>query len=167
MTPAAFFQSIVNPGLSVLVRTSGLPVTRVADSRARLLLVAIAGQESGWDARRQEPGPARGWWQFEAGGINGVMNHPTSGPVLAKLCAELVIPYEPDVLYEATAWHDHLATGLARLLLWTDQRTLPAIDDADGAWSYYERNWRPGKPRPQDWRQNYAQAKTAIGSVVA
>ncbi len=38
-------------------------------------------------------------------------------------------------------------TGVfARLLLWTDAKPLPAIGDEQGAWDYYLRNWRPGKP---------------------
>jgi len=55
-----------------------------------------------------------------------------------------------------------LAAGVARLLLWTDPKALPAIGDADAGWSLYLRTWRPGKPHPKTWPALYAQAMAVV-----
>lgn len=149
---------ILDPGLALLLRATGL----ASDDRARVLLLAIAGQESGWEARRQTPGPARGFWQFEqSGGVRGVLKHPASAPRIAKVCAVLSIPTDEATVYEAIAWSDHIAGAMARLLLWTDPAPLP-IADSDAGWRYYDANWRPGHPRPDDWAGNYQAALAAI-----
>ena len=63
---------------------------------------------------------------------------------------------------------DVLAAGMARLLLWTDPRALPALNRPDDAFEYYLRNWRPGaytRGTPEQraeirsrWLRNYGQA---------
>ena len=44
------------------------------------MLFASGMQEDRLDARRQIGGPARGFWQFELGGIAGVLSHPGQRP---------------------------------------------------------------------------------------
>ncbi|MNL86831.1 hypothetical protein D3C87_2157110 [compost metagenome] len=57
-----------------------------------------------------------------------------------------------------------LAAGVARLLLWTDPKTLPSIGDVDAAWALYLRTWRPGKPHPQTWPALHALAVAEVNS---
>lgn len=159
MSPTAFREIILDPGLSVLTRFTGL----VSDDRARVLLLAIAGQESAWKHRRQIGGPARSYWQFErAGGLRGVLTHRSSAAHAVKLCAGLSIPVNETIVFEAMAWSDHLAVGMARLLLWTDPRALPDVGEQDAAYEMYLRNWRPGRPRPDSWSDRYLASVAAL-----
>lgn len=159
MNSKAFRESILDPALAFLALNTGLQ----SDDRARILLLAIAGQESDLRHRKQVGGPARGFWQFEKpGGVRGVLNHPASAMRADKLCRALEIEPKEDEVYEAIAYSDHLATGFARLLLWTDSAPLPAINDAEAGWQYYQRLWRPGKPRRTDWDANYSTAVTMV-----
>jgi hypothetical protein len=135
-----------------------------ASDEARVLLMAIAGQESAWKHRRQVPvAHARSFWQFErGGGVAGVLSHPGSSGHVRAICEALEIPAHPRDIHEAMAWNDRLAVAMARLLLWTDPQPLPKIGDVDGAWGCYLRNWRPGKQRPKTWPDNYARAMAAV-----
>jgi hypothetical protein len=45
------------------------------------------------------------------------------------------------------------------LLLWTDPQPMPTSQDA--GWQCYLRNWRPGKPHPDQWPRNWASAEAA------
>lgn len=136
--------------------------------QARVMLLAIGLQESGFATRQQNGGPARSYWQFEqGGGIRGVLTHPASKAYARAVCGlRAVAPVESDV-YAAFLSDDQLACAFARLLLWTDADPLPQLGDADGAWKYYQRNWRPGKPRPEAWPANYAAALDAVSGLRA
>ena len=133
-----------------------------SDERAEHLLLAIAKQESGLVTRWQTGGPAHGFWQFEIGGIRGVYNHPVSGPILRNVCKSLVIPFDIIAIYNALPHNDVLAACVARLLLLTDPKPLPADDQAEAAWDYYERNWRPGKPHEASWAANWELGSEAV-----
>jgi hypothetical protein len=162
MTPRDFIATILDPGLAFLDRVGGVG----SDDRARLLLAAIAIEESGLAARLQAPGPARGWWQMErAGGVRGVLNHPRSAIAAAKICSELCIPADETTVYEAMAWSDLLSAAFARLLLWTDTAALPPAGSTDAAYAVYLRCWRPGKPSPKRWAGSYQQAMAAVGDL--
>jgi hypothetical protein len=147
------------PALSILP-------PRMNSTEARALVLAICLQESGGLYNRLQigGGPARGYPQFERGneitrgGIFAVMNHPATRDHARALCVALDIPFKLDVLYEAIAWHDILAAGLARLLLWADPNALPRRGEIEPAWLYYLRCWQPGKPRHERWGGNYALA---------
>lgn len=90
-------------------------------------------------------GPARGFWQFESGGgVKGVMTHTASKPHLEKACRELGVPFDRQTIWLALEHNDDLAVVCARLLLYTDAKALPMVQDIDGMWEYYLRNWRPG-----------------------
>lgn len=127
---------------------------------ARALLIAIALQESGLATRQQMHGPAHGLWQFEAAGVSGVLRHHASADRANALCRWRNV--EIPAVYYTLLSDDVLAAGIARLLLWTDPAPLPALGDVAAAWDYYERNWRPGKPRPEAWHYNYAIAHAAL-----
>lgn len=166
MTPDEFLSFYVDPGLVTLRRCTGMS----PDDRARVMLVAIGGQETNLAVRRQQPnnGPARGWFQFESGGgVKGVMTHGASSKQARQLCDGLVVPFDQATVYEALAWSDPLAVGFARLLLWTDAAALPAIGDQDGAWNYYLRNWRPGKPKPDAWPKHYQAAVQVVSPHIS
>lgn len=129
---------------------------------ARVMLLAIGLQESRFEHRRQIGGPARGFWQFErGGGVVGVLTHAASAQRAAALCAARGVDATPAAVYPALEQDDVLAAGFARLLLLTDPKPLPAVGDVDGAWAYYLRNWRPGKPHPKTWPALYARAVEA------
>ncbi len=141
---------------------------------ARAMLVSIGLQESGFRYRRQVAGrgtdgtraygPARGWWQFEMGGTEGVLEHRASRESAAAVLT--VLGYgSPNAreVHLALEHNDVLASCFARLLLWTDPRMLPQ-DASKGpdAWLAYYSTWRPGKPRPQTWAAHFAAAWTAV-----
>jgi hypothetical protein len=121
---------------------------------ARALLLAIGWIESGFTARVQVGGPARGFWMFEErGGTRGVLSHTkTAGFVLS---AWNRVGYHSTLsLHTAQAaieQNDVIAAVFARLLLWTLPEALPARTDPEGGWTAYMEAWRPGKPRPMAW----------------
>ncbi|CUJ21462.1 hypothetical protein [Achromobacter xylosoxidans] len=151
----------ISPALSLLPGTMDTPA-------ARVMLLAIGLQESRFVHRRQIGGPARGFWQFEKGtrasrgGVWGVFLHAASKDHLAALCKARSVACDPDAIYAALEYDDVLAAGVARLLLWTDPKALPAIGDGEAAWSLYLRTWRPGRPHPKTWPPLYAQAMAAV-----
>lgn len=140
---------------------------------ARVMLLAIGQQESRFEFRRQlGNGPARGLWQFERGtrasrgGVWGVFLHEQSRGYLQGLCASRRLDFEPGAIWAALERDDILAACVARLLLWTDPKPLPAIDDAAAAWDLYAvRTWRPGKPHPQTWGGYHLASRRALGLV--
>lgn len=141
---------------------------RMDSPEARVMLLAIGLQESRLTYRRQIGGPARGLWQFERGtpetrgGITGVLLHPASSHYLHDICAACELRPVASVIHDRLEHDDVLACVVARLLLWTDPDPLPAIADADRAWSYYLRTWRPGKPHATTWHHLHARARSAV-----
>jgi hypothetical protein len=159
MTPKELLTSAIDPAHALLERLTGVK----SDDRARVLSLAIAGQESAWEHRLQIGGPARSFWQFErGGGVAGVLSHPSSRDKIKAVCAALGVPCDVSTVYREMADNDVLAACMARLLLYTDPAALPAVGDVDAGWAYYLRNWRPGKPHPQTWPLRYAKAKELI-----
>lgn len=133
---------------------------KMDSAAARVLVLAVALQESGFTSRRQYGnGPARGYWQFEAGGgVIGVLAHHSTATHARIVCGlRDVKPIVPDV-HAALEFDDVLAAAFARLLLWTDRYALPPVGDERGAWECYLRTWRPGKPHADRWPANYAEA---------
>jgi hypothetical protein len=154
----AILRTAINPALAMLP-------TKFDSESARVMLLAITLQEAQATYRVQHGGgPAHGLWQFEeGGGVRGVMRHPASRDLALTLCAARRVPFLQRAVWQALPHDDILAAGFARLLLWTDTRPLPGPDASDAdTWSYYERNWRPGKPHPEKWPQNHAQARAQV-----
>ena len=159
MTPKDLLAQYVDPAMVLLNNLTGI---RSGDA-ALVLVMAIAGQESDWLARRQNGGPARSFWQFEkAGGVAQLFDEVPKQ--LQAVCDYLEIPYNQTDVFEAMAWNDALAASMCRLLLWQDPAPLPAVGDVQSGWDYYQRNWRPGAPRPDAWPGYYA---TAVGLIEA
>ena len=160
MTPAAFWSVILLPNANALSWATGVTNSK----QARVLLMAIAGHETGWAHRIQIPGgEARGYWQCEKhGAVAGVINDPVTGPLLDNFCAARNIPFDLATVFEAIAWHDALALAVARLALWQDPAHLPAVGDSAGALAIYLKVWRPGRPRPETWPATYQQSLAIV-----
>lgn len=142
----------------------GMLPEKMDSTMARIMMIAIGLQESRFKYRKQIGGPAKGWAQFERnGGVRGVMNHHSSKSYAVQVCSKLGVPFNTTSVYNALEHDDVLAAAFARLLLWTDPHSLPQIDDVDGAWDYYIRNWRPGKPHRHTWDELY---QYAVGHVL-
>lgn len=130
------------------------------DSRAaRVILAAIGFQESGYKVRIQyDNGPARSYWQFENGrlsGINGVLTHKSTAKLAKGVCEACGVAPERMTVWKAMETDDVLGAAFARLLMYTDPKSLP--DNADDAWEMYaKRLWRPGKPHPEKWPTSWA-----------
>lgn len=137
---------------------------KMSGCRAMAMLIAIGLQESAFLTRRQYGnGPARGYWQFEAGGgVRGVMEHPATTSYAAAICAQRGVPFERAKVWAALETDDLLAVVFARLLLWSDPQPLPAVTEPSAAWNLYARTWRPGKPHPDKWPDCHAQAVEAL-----
>lgn len=162
MNPEDALSQIIDP---CLARLSVLGIRN--DDRARVMLLAIALQESGLTHRAQVvdgggKGPARGFWQFEKNGVLGVLKHPMSEPFAAKLCFDVALPVEVEPVWQRLEDDDVLACAFARLLLFTDRAPLPQVGEDLLSWQYYVRNWRPGKPHPTRWPGNYRRAREAV-----
>jgi hypothetical protein len=127
--------------------------------KAKAMLYAIGLQESNFEHRVQlplhpggRPGPARSWFQMErGGGVTGVLEHSASELHAKAICRLRDVAPVPHDVWSAMAHDDVLGAAFARLLLFTDPRPLPALADREGAWLYYLRNWRPGKPHRSKW----------------
>lgn len=128
---------------------------------ARAMLWAMGRQEGRMVYRRQIGGPARGLWHFEkGGGVKGVLTHPASKKLAADICEARGVKPTAAEVYQALEKDDVLAAGFARLLLFTDPRPLPTpvASSEQDAWSYYIRNWRPGKPHRHTWGKFWKEA---------
>lgn len=150
----------INPALKLLP-------AKMDSREARVMLLAIGLQESRFTARRQlvgnppKPvGPAKSFWQGEQGGgmVVGVRTHAATKAYAAELYKARGVEPNNRAIWDAIENDDVLAAGLARLLLYSDPKALPKLGDADGAWSLYERVWRPGKPHRATWNALYTQA---------
>lgn len=133
--------------------------------QATALLLAIGLQESGFAKRQQVGGPAHSFFQFELGGVGGVLAHPKTKVPAESALALLCYPKAsriPVVCYEVITNNDVLAVVFARLLLFTLPQALPEREDWDGGWQQYVDAWRPGKPRPETWAAHYQAAWAVV-----
>lgn len=143
----------IDPALSLLP-------ARMDSPGARAMLLAIGMQESKFAHRRQFPtGPARGFWQFERGGVRacsgsrcwGVLVAPASRPHAERVLRRLTYPVDVAAAHAALEHNDALAAAFARLLLFTLPERLPRRDEPDEGWRQYLAAWQPGKPHARTW----------------
>jgi len=154
-TPADFLRAVIDPGLALLP-------PKLTTPEARVLLLAIAKQESGLrHVRQMGGGPARGPWQFEPIGLAEVQRHPASRDLFRVVLRTRPVAAFLDP-FEWLAEDSQYAAAVARLALVRDPRPLPAIGAERAAWGYYEDIWRPGRPRPESWSGCYAEAVEAV-----
>lgn len=159
MTPDLFLR-YVDGGLSLLPRA-------MDSAEARAQLLAIAFQETRLLHRRQLfNGPARSYYQFEMAGIAGVLNHRASRAHAQRVCERLDVDPTVQNVYQAIEYNDHLATGFARLLLWTSPARLPGADEPERAWNEYIYGWRPGKPHRKTWNGHFTLAWSIVRGEV-
>lgn len=152
MSALAYIEGVVIPAaLSMLDARMDTPA-------ARAMIVAIGLQESGFEHRAQEGGPARGFHQFEVNGVRGVLTHHTTSAVIAPILKAMAYDNGPSDIHEVLADNDILDCVFARLLLWTHPSPLPERSYPNAAWDYYKELWRPGTPRRDSWDAFYAQA---------
>lgn len=132
------------------------------------MMLAIGLQESKLIHRWQVlngggKGPARSQWQMEqGGGVKGVLTHDATKDLAAQACARHGVAPTAAAVWGELEHDDVLAATFTRLLLWTDPRPLPTPDDTEGGWTYYERNWRPGKPHPATWPAHWVRARRFV-----
>lgn len=169
MTLTEITERGINPALALLP-------ARMDSYEARVMLLTIGQQESRFEHRRQlvgnppQPtGPAMGFWQFETGtaasrgGVWGVFLHPATNRLLRDLAEKRGCAPSPTNIWNAIQDDDVLAAGLARLLLFTDPKPLPEVQEVDAAWNYYVRTWRPGKPYPDKWAGYHLASRRFLG----
>lgn len=172
-TEAALLRDVIEPALQVLPVTMDSP-------RARCLLIAIAKQESGIAARRQiiaskgatTFGAAAGLWQFERGGVQGVLQHASTEDLAVMVCKHFKVNPDARSVWTAIQTNDELACCFARLLLWTHPMPLTANDlgSESAAFGYYEWLWRPGAAKTPEgraaclnrWRKAWPAAVNAV-----
>jgi hypothetical protein len=147
-------RSVIIPGAYTLLPKA------MASAPATALLLAIGLQESRFIHRRQMNGPARGFWQFESAGVEGVLRHDGSSAAIRKVLETLMYPgpHEAVTIQARLEHNDLLAAAFARCLLWTVPFAMPKRDDPESAWSIYRVAWRPGKPHRDTWDRLYAEA---------
>lgn len=161
------------PAQSLSAALDLLPA-KMRSAQAVVTLLVIQLQEAPNGEQRQIGGPAVGIWQFEkGGGIAGVLRHPSSRPYALSVCKALGVEPSKDAVYAALQHSDDvLDAAFARLLLWTDAASLPAVGDVEGAFQLYLRTWRPGaytrgntatrRKLRQKWGVNYAKAMETV-----
>ena len=153
-----FLETSVNQALDLLPE-------KMRSDKAKVMLLAIGLQESRLVHRKQIGGPAKSYLQFElGGGVKGVMNHKAVKSITEDVCSKVSVPFGGMYIHNAMEFNDVLAFALGRLLLYTDPKSLPEIGDAQGAWDFYQRVWRPGKPHRDTWDSLYSDAVEAVKS---
>lgn len=162
MTPEKLLNTAILPALTEL-SALGVPPSRSAIRQ----ILAIALQESGLRYRRQvvsdgvENGPAASFWQFEkGGGCRGVLTHKAVSEKMRHVCDMFRVQPTEGGLWEAMRYQDIVAACAARLLLYTLPNRLP--ETADEGWAQYMAAWRPGKSKPNTWKQNWDIADSLV-----
>ena len=162
MTPTVFYTTILVPGIAWCQTV----IPEVPWQRnARVLGLAIAGQESGWEYRVQlDGGEGHSFWMFETIGVDGVLSDPLVGPMARSLARAAGVAVTAQDIWEtiATPRGDALAVGLMRLLLYSDPLPIPPPYAPISCYDYYDHLWRPGKPHEADWATNLAEANAAV-----
>jgi hypothetical protein len=134
---------------------------QMESDHATAMLLAIGLQESQFLQRSQLKGPARGFWQFELGGIAGVLRHERTRAPMHEVLTTLRYGALSDRVascYKIIEHSDTLACVFARLLLWTLPFALPEEDQPERGWLQYVQAWRPGIPRRETWDVYYRDA---------
>lgn len=146
MVDLSYITGVVYPAVfSMLPKNMDSP-------QARTMMTAIGRQESRFKYRQQTGGgPAHGFWQFERGGVHGVLSHVASQGHAIRVLKLMGYDTTIEASYPALINNDVLAGVFARLLLWTHHAPLPTIGEYDRAWDYYNSLWRPGKPHRETW----------------
>lgn len=154
---ANIVETAINPALAWLP-------PKMDSAAARVQLLAMGLQESRFEYRRQmNNGPAKSFWQMErGGGCAGLVRHRASRDLMKQACIDRGCAFTALAIWNAIENDDILAAIAARLLLWTDPKPLPSVNDPGAAWDLYIRVWRPGRPHPSTWPAFHAQAVAEV-----
>ena len=144
--------------------------SKMASLGAAVLLYATSRQENPQRLPQQVGGPAVGDYQFEkGGGVKGVITHASVAHHTQNVCAARKVAFDAGSIYQALKTDAILAAALARLLYYTDPKSMPYAGDELAAWQLYLRTWRPGAyaRQPEElrakWKKSYADAMKAYG----
>ena len=137
---------------------------------ASVLLYATSRQENPQRLAQQVGGPAVGDYQFEkGGGVKGVMTHDAVEDLCRAVCTARKVSFDAGSIYQALKTDAVFAAALARLLYYTDPKSMPYEGDELAAWQLYLRTWRPGAyaRQPEElrakWKTSYKEAMKAYG----
>lgn len=164
LTVRQFLMLVIRPGLAMLDEAKRGPA-------AECMMLAIALQETGLRYLYQVDGDgrpllklARGFWQFEKGGVRGVLTHPSTAWLRDMLARHGMPGATVDQLHLALPASSLLQAWCARANLWWfhDPLPQPAAEGQHEGWMQYLAIWGPGKPRPLEWHGNWAAAVTAV-----
>ncbi len=158
MTPIDILNTAIIPAVTRL---------KMDSTAARRFMLVIALQESRLAHRRQvsadgkESGPASSYWQFEKnGGCRGVLAHRDTAAHIRRVCSDFDVEPNALALWEAMRYQDIVAACAARLLIYTLPGPLP--ETAMDGWTQYISAWRPGKPHPDTWVENWSRAHNSV-----
>jgi hypothetical protein len=149
--PRFFLIDFINQG--PMSQGLALLPDRMDSINARAQMLKTGLQESRLEERRQlintkngiKPlGPAAGLWQFERGGIQGVLTHVATRDHIRVVCHARDVPANVEAIWEAIQSDDVLAAALARLNYWWSHKPMPDLHDLEGSWNEYLWCWRPG-----------------------
>ncbi|MEK9809114.1 MAG: hypothetical protein VW362_01605 [Candidatus Nanopelagicales bacterium] len=162
MTPTEYLTDVIPPAMALLP-------SAMDTQEARAMLIAIALQESRLLYRKQIGGPARGFHQFETGGVRAVLRHTATAAhaqdvltTLGYATPDPLVFADVSGLHTAFTTDDLLDCAFARLLLYADARPMPPANAYDLSWDIYLFGWRPGKPHRQTWNAFYDQAWAVV-----
>lgn len=155
-----------NPELTYYMHRHILPAAfhflpgKMQSQNAHAEILAAGLQESEFNARVQGGGgPAHGLFQFEKnGGVAEVLDAPDTAAMLAPILKIMCYKPNRDEIYQAIVHNDVLAVILARCILWHVPGMLAGPTQPDKGYQQYLRAWRPGKPGPDRWPANFAEA---------
>lgn len=128
--------------------------------KARAQLLKTTLQEANGTERDQDDpgkmlGPALGLWQFEKGGVYGVLRHASTADHAIRVCKRFGVPATTESVWRALKTNDVLAAAMARLNYYWSPNPLPEIKDEQGSWDEYIFCWRPSKPHRDRWHNNH------------
>lgn len=160
MIPALFLTSVLVPDLTWLEQTVG---PRPPNSNeVRLLLLAIAGQESSWqDIRQVDEGAGIDPWQMQGNTVSEILANPATTALALKICLALNVKPRPGLIWDNFLSNTRLAVAFARLDLWANPAPLPPYGNQGAGYQYYLDTWRPGAPSRTRWTTVYSGALAA------
>lgn len=153
-------RSVIAPALALLPPGLG-------GVRAEVMLLAIGQQESGFQKRRPDLGPERGYWRScpDDDQVGAVLRHPATAALAVAACDTRQVPPIEERVFTALEHDDLLSAVFARLRLHIEGERLPPLGEVGDAWSLYCSAWRPAEPDRPRWDQSYARAMDALNAL--
>lgn len=160
MTASEFVAGVLAPSLAWFHTfvAPGIP----ASAQERVMLTAIAGQESDWSNVQQSNGPARGYWQIQENDCADILENPATSRYAKAACSALGIEPTGQAVYAALLNDPRVQATISRLNLWADPYSLPAVGDGSGSYAYYLAAWCPGRPSNARWNVVYPASLEAV-----